>query len=159
MICPTTCTETKDLQIQIDTEMRGQLQCKQIILDSDDMTREQTRKLTPKEILSKANLGLEKLSKNMADDLQKDANEKPNDVKFVAARILKNGGVLLKMVTENGAEWLKQKKISKGFERCFPGMVTIKGKTYQVVVQFLPTRLRHCLEEITPHIKEENEMS
>jgi hypothetical protein len=139
--------------------MRGQLQRKQIILDSDDTTREQIRKLTPKEILSKANLGLEKLSKNMVDDLQEDANEKPDDAKFVAARILKNGGVLLEMATENGAEWLKQKKISKGFERCFPGTVTIKGKTYQVVVQFLPTRLRHCLEEITAHIEEENEMS
>ena len=134
-------TETKDLQIQSNTKMRGQLQCKQILLDSDDMTREQIKKLTPKEILSKANLRLEKLSKNMADDLQEDANEKLDDVKFMAAQILKNRGVLLKMVTENGAKWLKQKKISKGFEWCFPWMVTIKGKTYQVVIQFLPTRL------------------
>jgi len=95
----------------------------------------------------------------MADDLQEDANKKPDDAKFVAVRILKNGGVLIQMVTENGAEWLKQKKISKGFERCFPGMVTIKGKTYQVVVQFLPTRLQHCLKEITAHIEEKNKMS
>jgi hypothetical protein len=62
-------TETKDLQIQINTEMRGQLQCKQIILDSNDTTREQIRKLTPMEILSQANLGLEKLRKNMVDNL------------------------------------------------------------------------------------------
>jgi hypothetical protein len=77
----------------------------------------------------------------------------------MAVQILKNRGILLEMATENGAKWLKQKKISKGFEQCFLGMVTIKEKTYQVVIQFLPTRLRHCLKEITAHIEEENKMS
>ena len=138
--------EARDLQIRMDTKIRGQLQCRQIILDSDDTMREQISKLTPKEILYKANLRLEKLSK------------KPDNAKFVAARILKNGGVLLKMVTENGAEWLKQEEISRHFEWCFPGKVTIKGNTYQVVVQFLSTALRNRLEEITTVTKEENKM-
>lgn len=70
-----------------------------------------------------------------------------------------NGGVQLEIATENGAKWLKQKETSRCFERCFPGMVTINGKTYQVVVQFLSTTLRNHLGEITTVIEEENKMS
>jgi hypothetical protein len=152
------CTESKELQIRVDTEARGQLQRRQFILDGNDATKEKTSKLTPREIITKANLAIDKLEKDMAVTLAEDNNERPENTKFVAARILQNEGVLLEMLDENGAGWLKQKDISKAFERCFPGMVSIKGKTYQVVVQFLSTGLRSRLEGMTTAIESENDM-
>jgi len=152
-------TASKDLQIKNDTKARTQLQQRQIILDGDEATKEQAGKLTPKELILKANLALEKLDGDMADVLHEDNNERPDDAKFVAARILKNGGILFEMESENGAEWLKNTEITKNFEKCFPGNVSIKGKTYQVVVQFLPVRLKNRLEELITAIEKENNLS
>ena len=111
--------ETKNLQIRMDFEARGQLK-KQIIPDGDDSTREKASKLTPKEIISKVNLALDKLKKDMAATLKEDNNERP----------------------ENRAEWLKH--------------VAIKENIYQVVVQFLSTRLCNCLEKFFTTIEAEN---
>jgi hypothetical protein len=152
-------TASRDLQIKNDTKARTQLQQKQIILDGDDAMKEKAGKLTPKELILKANLALEKLDTDMADVLQEDNNERPEDAKFVAARILKNGGILFEMESENGAEWLKNAEITKNFEKCFPGNVSVKGKTYQVVVQFLPVRLKNRLEELITGIEKENNLS
>jgi hypothetical protein len=152
-------TASRDLQIKNDAKIRTQLQRKQIILDGDDATKTQTAKLTPKQLIMKANLALEKLDKDMADTLSEDNNERPPDTKFVAARLLKNGGVLFEMETENGADWLKQTEITKAFEKCFPGVVTIKGNNHQVVVQFLPISLKNHLEAHCAAIEKENGLS
>ena len=149
-------TTSRDLQINNDAKIRGQLQRRQIILDGDDATKTQTAKLTPKELVMKANLALEKLDKDMAETLSDDNNERPPEAKFVAARLLKNGGVLFEMESENGADWLKQTDITKAFEKCFPGVVTIKGNNYQVVVQFLPISLKNHLETHCAAIENEN---
>ena len=151
-------TKSRDRQIKNDVKIRGQLQRRQIILDGDDATKEQTGQLTPKVLIAKANLALDKLEKDLEEALQEDDNERPEDTKFVAARILKNGGVLFEMSNETAAEWLKQKKISKAFESCFPGVVSVKGRTYQVVVQFLPVRLKNRLEDLCTELEEENEL-
>jgi len=152
-------TMSRDLQIKNDAKIRGQLQRKQIILDGDDATRTQTAKITPKQLITKANLALEKLNRDIGDTLSEDDNERPPDTKFVAARLLKNGGVLFEMETESGADWLKQTEITKAFENCFPGVVTIKGNNYQVVVQFLPITLKNHLDAHCAAIEEENGLS
>ena len=127
-------------------------------MDGDEATKEQTARLTPKELVLKANLALEKLDTDMADTFEEDNNERPEGTKFVAARILKNGGILFEMESELRAHWLKQTEVTKGFERCFPRVVTIKGNNYQVVVQFLPTTLKNCLEDLLAAIENENSL-
>ena len=151
-------TESRDRQIKNDVKVRGQLQRRQIILDGNEATKEQTSQLTPKVLIEKANLALDKLEKRMDEALQEDDNERPKDAKFVAARILKNGGILFEMSFETAVEWLKQKEITKAFEGCFPGAISVKGRTYQVVVQFLSVRLKNCLEELNTEIEEENNL-
>jgi len=91
--------------------------------------------------------------------LHEDNNERPNGTKFVAARILKNGGILFEMDSKDGANWLKQTEVMKGFENCLPGVVTVKGNNYQVVVQFLSTSLKNRLEELCTVIENENSLS
>jgi hypothetical protein len=73
-------------------------------MDGDNATKEQTAKLTLKELILKANLALKKLDTDMADALQEDNNERPDGTKFIAARILKNGSILFEMDSENGAD-------------------------------------------------------
>ena len=63
------------------------------------------------------------------------------------------------MDSEDGANWLKQDEVTKAFENCFPRSIKIKGNNYQVVVQFLPIRLKNCLEELYAEIKKENSLT
>jgi len=150
--------ERREQQIRNDTKIRGELQRKQIILNGDDTTKEQASKLSPKELILKANLAINKLETDIEDFLSEEDNEKPPGTKFVAARILKNGGVLLEMESEDGAQWLKQAEVTKAFENCFPGVVKIKGNNYQVVVQFLPISLKNRLENLHTEIEKENNL-
>ena len=94
----------------------------------------------------------------MVDTLYDDQNEKPEGTKFIVARLLKNGGVLFAMDSEEGANWLKQDEISRAFEGCFPRAVTVKGNNYQVVVQFLSVTLKYRLEDLYAAIEEENDL-
>jgi len=89
---------------------------------------------------------------------QDDNNERPNDTKFVAARILKNRGILFELESENGAQWLKQPEITKAFESCFPGVVSVKGNNFQVVIQSLPVQLKNHLEDLFTAIENEKEL-
>lgn len=63
------------------------------------------------------------------------------------------------METENGTDWLKQTKITKAFEKCFPGVVSIKGNNHQVVIQFLSISLKNHLEAHCTAIEKENRLS
>ena len=152
------CTKSRDRQIKNDVKIKGQLQRRQIILDGNDATKEQMGQLTLKVLIVKENLALDKLEKDLEEALQEDDNERPEDTKFVVAQILKNGGILFKMSNETAAEWLKQKKISKAFKSCFLGVVSVKGRTYQVVMQFLPVRLKNRLEDLCTELEEENKL-
>ena len=72
---------------------------------------------------------------------------------------MKNGGVLFEMDSEDGANWLKHDEVTKAFKNCFPGTVKIKGNNYQVVVQFLPVRLKNRLEDLHTEIETENNLT
>ena len=63
------------------------------------------------------------------------------------------------MDSEDGANWFKHDEVTKAFENCFPGTVKIKGNNYQVVVQFLPVRLKNCLEDLHTEIETKNNLT
>jgi len=138
-------------RIHQDVMARSELQRRQFILDGDESLA--SNELTPKEMLAKANLALEQLK----HDNETNGIEHPEGAKFIAVRALKNGGVLLEMDSEEGADWLRDEDITKEYEKQFPGVVKVKGKTYQVVVQFISTRLKDRLETMTTDIEEEND--
>ena len=73
-------------------------------------------KLSPKELIIKANLAIDKLEKDMEVVLVEDYNKRPENTKFIAARALKNRGVLFEIMDEEGTNWLRQKDISKAFK-------------------------------------------
>jgi len=143
---------SREEQIRQDVLARNELQQRQIILDGDDGMV--NGKLTPKEMITKANLAIEQISTEEGEDIY--VGGKPQGAQFVAARTLKNGGVLLEMESEEGADWLKDDDIKAKFEKSFPGMVKVKGRNYQVVVQFISTRLKDKLETMLTEIEDEN---
>ena len=52
-------------------------------------------KLSPKELIMKANLAIDKLKKDMEAVLVEDYNERPENTKFIAARALTSGNTNL----------------------------------------------------------------
>jgi len=145
-------TANREEQIRQDVLMRDELQQRQFILDGDEGLANE--KLTPKEMIVKANLAIDQVAAEEEDSIYADG--KPQGTRFVAARPLKNGGILLEMETEEGVEWLREESIKERFESSFPGLVKVKERTYQVVVQFISTRLKEKLEKMLTEIEDEN---
>ena len=75
--------------------------------------------------------------------------------RFVGARRLKNGGLLLKMDSEEAAACISGPHIKASFLHRFVPNATFKSRTYSLVVQFMPLHFRpdhvdelHALEEL-----------
>ena len=122
------------------TMAKGTLQRRQILLDGIEGVKTAANSLTERELVEKANLVLEGMG-IMASD-------KPMGMKFVTAKKLRNGGVVLEMDSEAAANWLRRKDVRSRFAESFGGSAQIKDRTFQVVVQYVPTELRDRSREI-----------
>ncbi|TDL17161.1 hypothetical protein BD410DRAFT_730406 [Rickenella mellea] len=69
------------------------------------------------------------------------AEDKPTNTTFLAARRLKNGGVVYDMSTPKAAAWLKSKDVMKAFLESFGGTSIIKERAYTVIAEFVPVTL------------------
>jgi len=143
---------SREEQICQDDLAWNELQQRHIIFDGNDGLA--NKKLTPKEMIAKANLAINQIATEEGEDIY--VGGKPQRGQFIAARTLKNGGVLLEMESEEGADWLKDNDIKAKFKNSFPGRVKVKGRNYQVVVQSISTRLKDRLEAMTTEIKDDN---
>jgi hypothetical protein len=132
---------------------RGALQRRQFIFDGDDSVA--SNKLMLKEMLAKVNLALEQLEGDKSDGIY--GQDRPEGTKFIAVRTLKNGGVLLEMDSEEGADWLRDEETIKEYEKQLPGAVRVKARSYQVVIQFIPAQLKDRLETMLTDIEVEND--
>lgn len=72
--------------------------------------------LTDRELVEKANLAL--------DGMGLMASDKLTGTKFVAAKKLRNGGMVLKMDSELAADWLKKKDVRGLIHRKLWGIST-----------------------------------
>ncbi|KAF8221279.1 hypothetical protein L208DRAFT_1328905 [Tricholoma matsutake] len=64
--------------------------------------------------------------------------DKPHDTTFIAARKLRNGGILYSMNSQNTATWLHLPDIKKAFMDHFNGTSNIKDKLHYVIAEFVP---------------------
>jgi len=83
------------------TMMKGALQMRQILLDGIEGVRTATEGLSERELVEKANLALDGMGIMVLG--------KPAGTKFIAAKNLRNGGVVFEMDSEAAANWLKKK--------------------------------------------------
>ncbi|KAF8193035.1 hypothetical protein BJ912DRAFT_848515, partial [Pholiota molesta] len=81
---------------------------------------------------------------------------KPTGAKFVTAKGLSNGGVLMEMNTEEGIDYLKVPEARRNFEENLGEEVSIKERAYTVLTEFVPTGLRQSLEKMERKIEDDN---
>ena len=63
---------------------------------------------------------------------------KPTEVKLKAGTLLRNGGLLLELNTDEATLWLKSDEIINRFLENLGSGASVKNRTYQVIVQFVP---------------------
>ncbi|KIK02007.1 hypothetical protein K443DRAFT_122095 [Laccaria amethystina LaAM-08-1] len=122
------------------TMAKGTLQRRQILLDGIQGVRTAVDGLTERELVEKANLALKGMSIW--------ASDRPAGTKLMVVKKLRNGGVVFELESEKAAEWVKKKDVREIFVESFGGSAQIKDRTFQVVVQFVPTELRDRDKEV-----------
>jgi len=65
---------------------------------------------------------------------------KPTSVKLKSTTLLRNGGLLIELDTSEAAQWLKSVETIDKFLDGIGSGASIKNRTYQVIVQFVPVR-------------------
>ena len=145
------------MKIRWDMMENEKLKNRQILIDSKPGVKSATEGLKVKEVVKKANMAWDAMS-DTAEDKDGDEDTKPEGIKFIGAKILKNGGVVLEMSDEEGAEWLKVKKVKESFERRFGGSAEIKEHVYAMRIEFILTTFRNELDKYGPLLETENDM-
>lgn len=63
---------------------------------------------------------------------------KPTEVKLKSRTLLRNGGLLLELNSDEAANWLKSDAVINSFLENVGSGASVKNRTYQVIVQFVP---------------------
>ena len=63
---------------------------------------------------------------------------KPVEVKLKSGTLLRNGGLLLELNSDEAANWLKSDEVLTSFLENVGSGASVKNRTYQVIVQFVP---------------------
>lgn len=63
---------------------------------------------------------------------------KPDEVKLKSGVLLRNGGLLLELNSSEAANWLRSGGVTSSFLDNLGSGASIKNRTYQVIVQFVP---------------------
>lgn len=66
------------------------------------------------------------------------SSPKPNVVKLKMATLLRNGGLLLELNTPEAAQWLTSGEITEKFLEGIGSGTSIRNRSYQVIVHFVP---------------------
>ncbi|KJA13078.1 hypothetical protein HYPSUDRAFT_209846 [Hypholoma sublateritium FD-334 SS-4] len=115
------------------------------------------RNATPEEVLTKVNEAWKAIPDVVvAEDDEYDSYDKPEGIKFVTARLLSNGGVILEINTFYGTHFLKHPAVRRHFQKTLGKDVSIKDRQYSILVEFLPITLQQRLADMATIIEEDN---
>jgi hypothetical protein len=131
---------------------REALRRRKVLIDGIDGVQSAAGGLTPKELVEKANIAL------AAARIETEGNgmEPAKDPTAIAAKVLENGGVVIELESEEGADWVRSEGVREAFEGNFGGSTKVKDQLFQVVASFLPVTLRDELEGAAPRIEIDN---
>lgn len=136
-----------------DIKAREARRAKQILVDGIDGVTSATDGLNCKELVEKANIAWEALPKSRARDEFDDPEDegdgenisRPENVRFIAAMKLRNGGVVFDCNSAYGIDWLRHSSIKQEFERNFGGSAVVKNRAFTLIIGYLPVRLKDQL--------------
>jgi len=110
--------------------MTPQMRNQQILVDqAPGVTSNGLQDMSEKELVSKANMALAMLAAEVEGV--------PEEGEFVGATKLQHGGILFRMNSEEGAEWIR-KEGKEGFLAKMGGTSVVKERTATVVVEYVP---------------------
>ncbi|KAF8230264.1 hypothetical protein L208DRAFT_1282988 [Tricholoma matsutake] len=116
---------------QAEIVARRETADKQLLIQRDrNATDNSLYDLAEKDLVAKANTALDLMGWKGLD--------KPHNTTFIAARKLRNGGILYSMNSQNAATWLHLQDIKKAFMDHFNGTSNIKDKLHYVIAEFVP---------------------
>jgi hypothetical protein len=131
-----------------EARAKAALDASYIILDLSGEGATTAAKQSEKELLQRAQVAIEAMGLRAAD--------KPKPEIFRAVRKLEHGGIRLQMVDGECAAWLRQVDVRKEFLDAFQGGGAFKDRSYNVILEYVPTTFntnllddeRHALERI-----------
>ena len=111
---------------------RGEANDKQMLLQKDPtITDGSLDRLTEKELVVKANTTI--------DLMGMEAEDRPDDTKFVGAKRMRNSNILYQLNKREAANWLKRPDVQKAFTTHYGGMSNIRNRLFYTLVEFVPT--------------------
>ena len=127
--------QIKRRQVLIDFEKTGELQLE--VMDEKTLTRKATDALYT--VFAAA------------------TGPKPTEVKLKSGILLRNGGLLLELSSDEAARWLRSEEVITSFLENLGSGASIKNRTYQVIVQFVPVVFDPTNDEDIRSFEEHNQ--
>ena len=142
---PTPAVTHSQLQIQ----NREQIKRRQVLIDfekTDDLQLETMNEVT--------------LNRKATDAIRTclavATDPKPAEAKLKTGTLLRNGGLLLELNSDEAAQWLKSEDVLERFLENLGSGASIKNRTYQVIVHFVPISFDPANEEHVRGYEEHN---
>ncbi|KAG0707971.1 hypothetical protein DFH29DRAFT_994598 [Suillus ampliporus] len=135
-----------DLNSQtIQRAARDAIKARQILMNIAPTSPLAPGKLTHEQLITKIKAALASL-----------ANEDSPELDVKAINQYRNGGMVIEMLTPEGATYLKKKDIKEKFIEKLDPMAMMKDHTYPVVIQFIPLTFNPSSEDQLQKLEQEN---
>lgn len=148
-------SQNRDTKLREEITVREKKKAKQILIDGLPGIKK-AEDVKPEEMVKKMNTAWNSLDTDYTDHVDGRSILKPTGAKFVTAKGLNNGGVLMEMNTEEGIDYLKVPEARRNFEENLGEEVSIKERAHTVLTEFVPTGLRQSLEKMERKIEDDN---
>jgi hypothetical protein len=116
---------------QMQIQNRERIKKRQVLVDFKRTAEQQLEAMDEKTITRKAVNAIFMVYAAAADP-------KPSEIKLKSGTLLRNGGLLLELNSDEAAEWLRSEEVITSFLENVGSGASIKNRTYQVIVQFVP---------------------
>lgn len=108
---------------------REEIRSRQVMVDGLANPQDGSQELSIQALLQKAQLALDNMEGKMGE---------PHKIAFVAAKRIRNGGVLFELTSTAAAQWLQIPDNLKAFSRGLGSTAEIKKRTFSVIAEFVP---------------------
>ena len=116
---------------QLQIQNREQIKRRQVLVDFEKTEELQLNIMDEKTLTRKATDAMYMVFAAATDP-------KPAEVKLKSGILLRNGGLLLELNSDEAAHWLRSDGVITKFLENLGSGASIKNRTYQVIVQFVP---------------------
>ena len=134
---------------QLQIQNREQIKRRQVLVDFEKTEELQLGVMDEKTLTRKATDALYTVFAAATDP-------KPVEVKLKSGILLRNGGLLLELNSDEAAQWLRSDGVITSFLENLGSGASIKNRTYQVLVQFVPVTFDPADDEHVRGFEENN---